>query len=114
MSAYVCSDKHIATIACNYVKLFEHGELAQEMADALLACNIASVNYRYKEDEPIVPCSLDEVDFDLSFEDLSELCRCLDYQSCELPDYNNPLLDRIWAQFKANCRPGIKSPLWSI
>lgn len=113
MSAYVCSDKHIATIAVNYVKLFGDGN-AQEIADALLACNIASVNYRYREDDPIVPCSLDEVDFDRSFEDLAELCRCLDYQSCELPDYSHPLLDAITAQFQANCRTGVESTIWSI
>lgn len=114
MSAYICSDKHIATIACNYVQLFEQTESAQEIADALLACNIASVNYRYGEDTEITPCSLAEADFDRSFEDLAALCTCLDYQSCELPGYQHPLLDAITAQFKANCRIGIKSPLWSI
>ena len=48
------------------------------------------------------------------FHRLVALCDCLDYQSCELSDYSNPLLDAITAQFKANCRHSIKSPVWSI
>lgn len=114
MFAFICSDKHIATIARNYVTYFSPDESAQEIADALLACNIASVNHRYNGDTEITPCSLEDADFDLSFEALSELCRCLDYQSDRLPDYSNPLLDRIWTTFKANCRLGVESPVWSI
>lgn len=114
MSAFICSDKHIATIAVNYAALVGQPEAAQEIADALLATNVQSVNYRYQEDTAIEPCSLEEVETGLSTADLIALCNCLDYQSCERPDYRNDLLERITAQFKANDRTGIKSPLWSI
>ena len=115
MSAFICSDEHIATIAVRYTELLDGRPLdAQEIANQLLAINIASVNYRYDEDTKIDPCSLDVVQHDLSFADLVALCQCLDYQSCELPEYSNPLLDAITDQFKANDRSGIKSPLWSI
>ena len=113
MSAFICSSRHIATIATNYVSLVGSGD-TQEIADALLACNIASVNYRYDEETPIQPCSLDDVATDVSFPDLVALCECLDYQSCELPDYTHPLLEAITAQFRVNCRHNVKSALWSI
>lgn len=116
MSAFICSDEHIATIAVRYAELIDGRQLdAQEIANQLLAINIASVNYRYDEDTKVEPCDLDAcTNADLSFSDLIALCECLDYQSCELPEYSNPLLDAITAQFKANDRSGIKSPLWSI
>ncbi len=115
MSAFICSDEHIATIAVRYGELIGAStEDVQDIANQLLAINIASVNYCYNEDTKIDPCSLDIVQHDLSFADLVALCQCLDYQSCELPEYSNPLLDAITDQFKANDRSGIKSPLWSI
>ncbi len=115
MSAFLCSDRHIATIATHYAALLP-GQDAQKIADALKAANIASVNWRYPNhpEEAVEPCSLEEVAVDLSFPDLVALCECLDYQSCEPTDYTNPLLDQIAAQFKANVRHGIKSPMWSI
>ena len=115
MSAFICTDRHIATIAVNYCKLTKT-EDAQGIADDLKAVNIASVNWRYPNHppEPVAPCSLSDVVDGLSFPDLFALCECLDYQSCELPDYNNPLLDQITAQFKANIRHGFKSAMWSI
>ena len=115
MSAFICSDRHIATIATRYAAILP-GLDVQKIADELKAINIASVNWRYPNHppEPIAPCSLDNVADGLSFPDLFALCECLDYQSCELPDYSNPLLDQITAQFKANVRHGFKSSLWSI
>lgn len=115
MSAFICSDEHIATIVVRYGELIGACSAdVQYMADQLAAINVMSVNHRYNEDTKIEPCSLDEVRPDLSFADLISMCECLDYQSCELPDYSNPLLDAITTQFKANDRSGIKSPLWSI
>ena len=115
MSAFICSDAHIATIAVRYGELIgASSEDVQDIANQLAAINVASVNYRYNEDTTIEACSLEDVRSDLSFADLVALCNCLDYQSCELPDYSNSLLDAITAQFKANDRSGIKSPMWSI
>ena len=115
MSAFICSDEHIATIAVRYGELIGAStEDVQDIANQLAAINVASVNYRYDEDTKIEPCSLEEIRPNLSFDDLIALCECLDYQSCELPDYSNPLLDGIKSQFEANDRSGIKSRLWSI
>ena len=49
MSAFICSDRHIATIAVRYADLTENIE-PQDIADRLKAINIASVNYRYDGD----------------------------------------------------------------
>jgi hypothetical protein len=115
MSAFLCTDRHIATIATRYAALLP-GQDVQKIADDLKAVNIASANWRYPNhpQEPVTPCSLEEAAVDLSFPDLVALCECLDYQSCEPPDYENPLLDQITAQFKVNVRHGIKSAMWSI
>jgi hypothetical protein len=115
MSAFICSDRHIATIATRYANQIGQPQEAQAIADALLATNIDSVNYRHREDELVRACDLSEVAPD-SFQapDLVALCDCLDYQSCERPDYHNPLLETITAAFKATCRHGVASNVWSI
>lgn len=115
MSAYLCSDRHIATIAVAYVALLPDQD-PQAIANQLKAINIESVNYRYAhhEPEPNESCCLDEIAPNLTPPDLVALCNCLDYQSCETPDYDGSLLAGITAQFVANVRHGIKSPVWSI
>ena len=84
------------------------------LANYLKAENIRSVNYRYSREYPITPCSLEDVVDGLWPPDLIALCECLDYQSCEPPDYHPELLNTITALFKSQCRHGIKSALWSI
>ena len=61
MSAFICTDRHIATIAVNYCRLTKT-EGAQGIADKLKAINIASVNWRYpnRTPDPVTPCSLDD------------------------------------------------------
>jgi len=116
MSAFVCTDRHIATIAVAYAAL-RPGTDAQALADELKATNIASVNYRYAHHgnpSPIEPCSLAEIAPNLTPPDLVALCSCLDYQSCERPDFDPAPLAAIRDQFAANVRHGIKSPVWSI
>lgn len=87
MSAFICSDKHIATIAQYFFALDPVG--AQSFANSLKRENILSVNYRYKENEPITPVNMREVDAlgAYSVHDIAGLVACLDYQSCEHPEY---------------------------
>lgn len=124
MSAYICSDRHIATIAVTYGNLtgMDRQEI-QKLADQLKRWNIRSVNYRYNERTRMAPCSLAEV-AQLGLTDMVELCRCLEYQSCERQDWEtdcNKAYDRltaIKAQFQAliACSPTplVKSNVWSI
>jgi hypothetical protein len=115
MSYYLCSDFHIATIVMHYANRTGLPlDEAQLLADKLKADNIASVNARYDEDEPIEPCSLVSVDHVMSDLGLVGMCDCLDYQSCEPPDYDPSLIGAIRAEFAKTLPPGAKSDTWEI
>lgn len=116
MSCFICSDRHIATIASYFTSDigFEELEVTQRIADLLLEKNIEGVNFRYKEDTEFTPVDLSEVAQDMQPQDLVALCDCLDYQSCDPEGYINPLLDDITAHFKARVVGSLTSNLWSI
>lgn len=118
MSAFVCSDRHIATIATAHGHLNAWDQSAiQGLADVLKKENIRSVNYRYQERARITPCDLSQaVRLDTLMPcDIVALCECLEYQSRERPDYLGTALAvvrKAWEEKAA--RMGIKSALWSI
>ena len=116
MSCFICSDRHIATIASYFTSDigFEEPEVTQRVADLLLEKNIEGVNFLYKEDTEFTPVDLSEVAQDMSPQDLVALCDCLDYQSCDPEGYVNTLLDDITAHFKARVVGSLTSNLWSI
>lgn len=87
MSAWIASDKHIASVVCNAHK-HASNEFKQKLADMLKKANIRSVNYRYNERTRITPCDLNEVEV-LDWKDVAMLAASLDYQSCERPDWKN-------------------------
>lgn len=112
MSAFICSDRHIATIA----HFVANGNLesAQLIADNLKRENIRSVNYRYNEKTRAKPCDISDYWKEASINDLVCLVHCLDYQSCERPDYDVVLLrtiESLLLRFGAN---PAKSEIWSI
>lgn len=87
MSAFVCSDFHIATMA-KYIAAL-HGSInAQELANKLKAINIASVNYRYDDTIRKSKCSIKKTK-EITANDFAALFSCWNYQSCEgkLLDY---------------------------
>jgi hypothetical protein len=114
MSAFICSDKHISTVAQYFFAMDPAG--AQSFANDLKRENILSVNYRYKENEPITPVRMSEADplgF-YSIDDIAGLVACLNYQSCEHPDYCGKLLGYC-AQIAKNLGGDKKqSKFWSI
>lgn len=114
MSAFICSDKHIATIAQYFFAL--DPVAAQSFADSLKRENILSVNYWYKENEPITPVCMSEADplGAYSINDIAGLVACLDYQSCEHKSYTGELLknaQNIIEKLGGNYR---HSKVWSI
>lgn len=119
MSAFIVNDIHIATIVHHYAKLKGlDEEHKQALADNLLAKNIRSVNHRYREDTPIDACDISEWS-DVSYGDLLSLCDCLDYQSCEYPEYTEDgedlVLKDICAAFEeAQGNPRRSGRVWSI
>lgn len=129
MSAYVCTDKHIATIARGFVRVTmpaasaeEQFAMAQNVANLLLAANIRSVNYRYDEDTEITPCDLSEAE-ERPLADLLALLTCWDYQSCERPDWDSDPVNKLGQQIHATLQANLAirgrsthptDNLWSI
>jgi hypothetical protein len=109
MSAFVVSKKHVASIvgwyvSQNYNSHFDHND-AVEMGNRLLKKNVESVQYRYpdcKDNIAACPGVIAELASgtvpELKLRDLIwkkpisalhciKAIHCLDYQSCELPDW---------------------------
>lgn len=80
MSAFVCSDLHIQTIAHDVGAYFEID--IQALADKLKAINIDSVNYRYNEKTRKTKCK-GKPQQNLSLNDIAKLINSWCYQSCE-------------------------------
>lgn len=117
MSAFICSDKHFAVVA---KALFSKPKNQQVFADQLKLENVRSVNYRYNEKTRFRRVNLnaatpEEVNQYLGH-DIARLLECIDYQSCEHPDYDDTFFNlamRILSAQGAN--PNQATPnLWSI
>lgn len=80
MSAFICSDRHIRTVAHHVAKYFEIDE--NQLADKLKSLNIDSVNYRYDENTRRTKCK-EVVYHGLTNDDIGMLIDSLNYQSCE-------------------------------
>ncbi len=113
MSAYVVDEKHISTLILNYSNLF-HKRIDKdkqiELAGKLAWGNIDSVNYRYQEFKPNdaiqyvmnVKNLIEKNNYDqyisyekLEMQELINMVRCLDYQSCEIPNYRSSEVSKI-------------------
>ena len=113
MSAFICSDLHIATIA-NFVDPVN----AQELANRMKRVNINSVNHRYSENTRYRACSLKASDTEYSKHDIARLIDCWDYQSCEkMNDLDFDILSGYFGMWKidneASASLSAKN-LWSI
>lgn len=110
MSSYIIDKEHIEQIVLYVYKLeginslnYYHNEerirfdSLGDVAIELSKANCEGVNYRYDDDNQ--PYDFD----DLSINDLKvknplqviQLIRCLEYQSCDNPDYKNSLANSI-------------------
>ena len=87
MSAFVCSEKHIATVAYAYCLLTNSMNDIQEVANKLYDWNVDSFNYRYNEDEKYENCCIDHIEKGLSTVGIKKIVTCLEYQSCEHPTW---------------------------
>lgn len=128
MSAFICCDEHISAIVgwyvtkgqeVNYENRQKTREQMQELGQILLDENIRSVNHRYNENEPTEAFTLLDtfVSYPLSPIDIIKACNCLDYQSCETPDYEQTLAHKLLGEIiSAACRalPGYELAAWEI
>ena len=117
MSAFICSDKHFAVVA---KALFADKYEQQLFANHLKRENIRSVNYRYNEKTRVTRVNLNAAsDADVrqyDGSDILKLLNCIDYQSCEHPDYDSTmfkLATRLLKLQGANEKVA-KPNLWSI
>lgn len=87
MSAFLCSDAHISTIAHHIgTRLELKLETIQALANKLKRINTESVNYRYNENSRINKCKfgLPENHAEFTAHDILKIIDCFQYQSCEL------------------------------
>lgn len=103
MSAFVVSDNHIHAIirfaATTFQTVYTRTdkidlrvpEECDRLGQTLLAANYASVNYRYQDSPPAEPHEYRYVRPDrlLSPVEMVKALRCMDYQSCEVPDWRD-------------------------
>jgi len=80
MSAFICSDRHIRTVAHHVAMYFEIDE--NQLANKIKSINIDSVNYRYGDKTKRTKCK-GNVQSGLSNDDIGLLIDSLNYQSCE-------------------------------
>lgn len=113
MSAFLCSDYHIATMAKYVASL--HGAIdAQVLANKLKKINIDSVNYRYNEKSRAVRCKMDKT-MEIGANDFAALFACWDYQACENPANIDYQIMRGFLQVYADKGNGALSKIrWSI
>jgi hypothetical protein len=115
MSAFVCSDRQFAVVAKS---LFVDARRQQQFADALKRENIKSVNHRYGERTRVTrvklsACPETEVSWYLP-DDVAALLNCIDYQSCEHPDYNDVHYKLAELLLHARGANPQRSQLWCI
>ena len=116
MSAFICSDLHIQTIAVYAERMGDHLK-AQAIADILKKENIKSVNYRYNEKTRFTKTKFttDNLVY-CNSADVFQLVSCLMYQSCEHPEYDGSPAQIIAAMIKEHAaqRMHHQSSVWSI
>jgi len=128
MSAYVVSHTHISALvrwACRARVCVYYGNPSrrldipgneQEACDILLAENVKSVNYRYKE--PVEDSMVyDAFATSLRPIDVIKACHCLDYQSCEHDGWETSTAKAIVAAIEGaatRALPGYDEAPWCI
>lgn len=100
MSAFLCSDYHIATMAKHIASLYGSID-AQELANKLKKINIESVNYRYNERSRIMRCKMDKI-MAIGANEFAALFSCWDYQACENQGSIDYQIMRGFLQFYAD------------
>lgn len=131
MSAFVCSQLHLDTIvsAAAYFKAgysineqaYEYvAENKQWVAEQLYAQNVASVNYRYSDNEPTDGYVFKEVTNPANLQNpvaILKLLDCYDYQSGEKDGYAQTIAAQIVTGIRKSIigkLPGYSEAPWAI
>lgn len=128
MSAFVVSDEHINALIsyardCQ-VHVYGFGSVVavrgseQKMAELLLAENIKSVCYRYKDEDSVPPpIKYRHRAVPLKPIEVIKACHCLDYQSCEHPEWKASMACALVKAILdvAICKlPGYNEAAWGL
>lgn len=128
MSAYLCTDAHISALAGyavkhnlpRYVKNLDLADpsSAAELARRLHAVNLASVNFRYRENNS------DSFTFDaraarceLSAVQVIKAAHCFNYQACEPSDWDETAEARLIQAIISSAShdlPGYNEAAWGV
>ena len=120
MSAYICSDLHINTIVTWAVHndALPYGMTPEAAAALLYSENVRSVNYRYSERTKRTGFVYSRaLVTNITPVQIIKLCHCLDYQSCEHPQWLRSKAKQILVGIidRAVMRmPGYEQAKWSI
>ena len=112
MSAFICNDYHISVLA-NYAAkqqlLYRHNNKTKGANDAAIIGlilhkeNVRSYNYRYGTHLPTTDFTFDYAVQEKPFHEsvIISAANCLDYQSCERPDWEKSEAKAIVTAIKA-------------
>lgn len=114
MSAWVCSENHINTLATflaarEITVKWHDSEFAcidqpENVATILMAENVASVNYRYNEDDPVLKHTYTMAAPLPELVVIHKLFRCYEYQACEHPGWEQCLAHKLCEAGRAYIR----------
>ena len=119
MSAFVVSDSHINAIvrwSCEHNITIWHGNPSnkfsvagneQQTAELLFAENVKSVNYRYKESSDTTGIIYDLFAPTLLPIEVIKACDCLEYQSCEHPEWDESLACKLLKEIQRTAITGL-------
>ncbi len=128
MSAFIVSDTHINALVRyasrhnvrafngNPLSMFKVKDNEQAAAELLLAENVKSVNYRYRDNE-VMSITYDRGAPILTAIQAIKAAQCLRYQSCECDDFEESIAFKLIEAIIADAIPrleGYESAEWGI
>ena len=128
MSAFIVSDTHINALVRyasrhnvrafhgNPLAMFQVKDNEQAAAELLLAENVKSVNYRYRDNE-VMSITYDRGAPILTAIQAIKAAQCLRYQSCECDDFEESIAFKLIEAIIADAIPrleGYESAEWGI
>jgi hypothetical protein len=128
MSAFIVSDTHINALVRyasrhnvrafhgNPLAMFQVKDNEQAAAELLLAENVKSVNYRYRDNE-VMSITYDRGAPILTAIQAIKAAQCLRYQSCECDDFEESIAFKLIEAIIADAIPrldGYESAQWGI
>jgi hypothetical protein len=128
MSAFIVSDTHINALVRyasrhnvrafhgNPLAMFQVKDNEQAAAELLLAENVKSVNYRYRDNE-VMSITYDRGAPILTAIQAIKAAQCLRYQSCECDDFEESIAFKLIEAIISDAIPrleGYESAQWGI